>query len=102
MFSRPSPPSPRMNANFDEDDIMLTDNIEAAAECFINQSSILNNPNMIMPGEFSRNRRNNIKNTGGECGDGIRSRNAVVPSFHISETNLTNDVIKEDEDNNDY
>jgi hypothetical protein len=95
MFSRPA-------ANVcDEDDIMLTDNIDATDD-IINKSSILNNPNIIMPDEFSRNRRNNIKSNVGEPGEGIRSRNAVVPSFHISETNLTNDVIKEDDENNDY
>lgn len=55
-----------------------------------------------MPDEFSRNKRNIIKNNIGDPVDGVRSRNNAVPSFHISETNLTNDVIKEDEDNNEY
>ena len=54
--------------------------------------------------EFSRNKRNIIKNgglaAGGDEGspEGFRSRNAVIPTFNISEINLTNDVIKEDED----
>ena len=91
--------------NFDEDDIILTDHIEdggSSIENVIKQSALLNNKNIIMPDEFSRNKRNIIKNNIGDPVDGVRSRNNAVPSFHISETNLTNDVIKEDEDNNEY
>ncbi len=104
MFSKNRPAQTNNNL-FDEDDIIMTDNIEDGGhsiEHVIKQSALLNNKNIIMPDEFSRNKRNVIKNNFGDPVDGVRSRNNVVPSFHISETNLTNDVIKEDEDNNDY
>ncbi len=66
-----------------------------------NENRLFNNNNLVViPDEFSRNKRNIIKNGGpaAEATEGVRSRNAVIPNFNISETNLTNDVIKEDDE----
>jgi len=102
MFTRKQS---NFNSNEEEDDLILTDLVAKNAPSANKiENRLFSNKNIvIIPDEFSRNKRNIIKNGGLAAGaaepvDGVRSRNAVIPTFNISETNLTNDVIKEDED----